>query len=741
MGLAAIVRRARRGTATVAAATGLLLLAVAGTGAQGAVGADAAVTVGGIAHVDPTAAWTVYHGNAVGTGVDPSGVTFSPPNAAWRSPVLDGQVYGEPLEATGRVFVATENDTIYALAANTGAIVWSAHVGTPVPSGDLPCGNIGPTVGITGTPVIDTARGEIFAVADELSGGAPAHVLVGLNLYTGSPMPAEVVDPPGQLTKAILQRTGLNLSNGHVVFGYGGNDGDCSTYHGWIVSAPEGGVGAPLYFDTTGSVPNGDKGAVWMGGAAPEVDAVGNVWAATGNGSSSSPYDGSDSVIELSPQLGPAQLFAPSNWSSDNAGDADLGSGAPALLSNGTALQAGKSQRAFLLNQGNLGGINGQIGTLPVCSSNDVDGGNAVFGTVVYLPCRSGVEAVQTAPLGVQWQAASGASGPPIVAGGLVWSISSGTLYGINPANGATVSQVPTGGEANHFPTPSVGDGLLLVPSTDQVYAYSGSAGIPGPPSSPPPAPPNSSYWLTASDGGIFTFGNAGFYGSAGSIPLNRPVVGMAPTASKHGYWLVASDGGIFTYGDAGFFGSQGGKPLNAPIVGMAATPDGGGYWLVASDGGIFSFGDAAFHGSMGGTPLNKPVVGMAATPDGGGYWLVASDGGIFSFGDAAFHGSMGGTPLNKPVVGMAGTADGLGYWMVASDGGIFDFGDAGFFGSAGSVPLVKPVVAMAATPDGHGYWIAASDGGIFNYGDANFSGSEGGVVLNKPVVGVATAG
>ena len=73
----------------------------------------------------------MYHGNALGTGADTSGVTFDPPNPAWTSPVLDGQVYGEPLEATGRVFVATENDTVYALAANTGAVLWSTHVGHP----------------------------------------------------------------------------------------------------------------------------------------------------------------------------------------------------------------------------------------------------------------------------------------------------------------------------------------------------------------------------------------------------------------------------------------------------------------------------------------------------------------------------------------------------------------------------------------------------------------------------------
>jgi hypothetical protein len=98
---------------------------------------------------------------------------------------------------------------------------------------------------------------------------------------------------------------------------------------------------------------------------------------------------------------------------------------------------------------------------------------------------------------------------------------------------------------------------------------------------------------------------------------LNKPVVGMAPTPTGNGYWLVASDGGIFSFGDAVFHGSMGNIQLNKPVDGMTATPSGNGYWLVASDGGIFSFGDAVFHGSMGGTPLVAPVVGMTATPDG----------------------------------------------------------------------------------------------------------------------------
>ena len=128
----------------------------------------------------------------------------------------------------------------------------------------------------------------------------------------------------------------------------------------------------------------------------------------------------------------------------------------------------------------------------------------------------------------------------------------------------------------------------------------------------------------------------------------------MASTIDGLGYWLVASDGGIFSFGDAGFFGSTGGLPLQEPIVAMTTAPDGGGYWLVASDGGIFSFGDVNYFGSAGGMPLSAPIVGMDRTADGQGYWMVARDGGIFNYGDAGFYGSAGGLRLNRPVVGMA---------------------------------------------------------------------------------------
>ena len=251
---------------------------------------------------------------------------------------------------------------------------------------------------------------------------------------------------------------------------------------------------------------------------------------------------------------------------------------------------------------------------------------------------------------------------------------------------------------------------------------------------------PTLGYSLVASDGGVFPFGGARFYGSTGAMALNKPVVAMAATPGGKGYWLVASDGGVFPFGDAQFYGSTSAMALNKPVVAMAAAPDGKGYWLVASDGGVFRFGDAQFYGSTGAMALNKPVVAVAATPDGKGYWLVASDGGVFPFGDAQFYGSTSAMALNKPVVAMAATPDGKGYWLVASDGGVFPFGDAQFYGSTSAMALNKPVVAMAATPDGKGYWLVASDGEVFTFGDAQFYGSAGAMALNKPVVAMSVS-
>src|SRR5438552_1807114 len=89
----------------------------------------------------------------------------------------------------------------------------------------------------------------------------------------------------------------------------------------------------------------------------------------------------------------------------------------------------------------------------------------------------------------------------------------------------------------------------------------------------------------------VYAFGGAPSLGAPNSA-LNAPIVGIAATRRGRGYWLLASDGGIFSYGNARFYGSTGAMHLNQPVVGISPTPSGRGYWLVASDGGVFSFGD-----------------------------------------------------------------------------------------------------------------------------------------------------
>ncbi|MFZ0252052.1 MAG: right-handed parallel beta-helix repeat-containing protein [Acidimicrobiales bacterium] len=291
--------------------------------------------------------------------------------------------------------------------------------------------------------------------------------------------------------------------------------------------------------------------------------------------------------------------------------------------------------------------------------------------------------------------------------------ISGVTDVTVNPANTITV----TPGGAPTFNTPAPGSGYWQVAADGGVFSYGaasyfGSTGgikLNKPVVGMAPTQDQGGYWLVASDGGVFSFGDAAFHGSTGNLKLNQPVVAMAPTPyvpgaggapaspAGLGYWLVASDGGIFNFGDAGFYGSTGNLTLNKPIVGMAPTPDGKGYWLVASDGGVFNYGDAGFFGSASTLKPSQPIVGMAATPDGKGYWLVSANGTVYNFGTAGQFGDASTLKLNKAVVGISATPDGKGYWLSGADGGVYNYGDATFFGSAGNLKLNQPVVGMAS--------------------------------------------
>ena len=186
---------------------------------------------------------------------------------------------------------------------------------------------------------------------------------------------------------------------------------------------------------------------------------------------------------------------------------------------------------------------------------------------------------------------------------------------------------------------------------------------------------------------------------------FGRPVPGDQYTYTQGGYWLVAADGGIFSFGNARFFGSMGGAPLVAPVTAMTATHSGDGYWLVAADGGIFSFGDAGFFGSMGGKDLNDPVVAMVASGDDQGYLMVGTDGGVFGFGDAPNFGTLGagygGNPDDvPPIAGMALTPGGQGYWMLEPDGWSYSFANPPSPGPSATAGTITAVADSQVNSD-----------------------------------------
>jgi hypothetical protein len=255
-------------------------------------------------------------------------------------------------------------------------------------------------------------------------------------------------------------------------------------------------------------------------------------------------------------------------------------------------------------------------------------------------------------------------------------------------------------------------------------------------------------YWLVGTDGGIFTFGSANFFGSTGNLKLNRPVVGITPTTSKLGYWLVASDGGVFTFGDAPFVGSipglglapagtVGGKHLNAPIVGMVPSASGTGYLMVGSDGGVFAF-NANFSGSCPALPggCSGAAVGVAPDGSGNGYWLVTATGHVYNFGDAPNVG-VGPGPQGSAITSIVRTPDGGGYWILDGNGNVFAYGDAAYLGGlpAGAAGGLDPATAIFATSDGGGYWISTALGKVTNFGDAPADGDASTLHLNGSII------
>ncbi len=248
---------------------------------------------------------------------------------------LPGGIYGQPLVIGNQVIVGTEDDMVWGLNGSTGGIEWHFSLGSPVAAttvrsapGLSGCGDIFP-LGITGTPVIDAAHSgqghsELFVAGEVQRAGTSdwqgvEHVLVAATITRQSATVtwSHEIDPPGAgstyITAAEQQRSALSLSGGRVYVEYGGLNGDCGMYQGYVVSMAESGQGALQSF----KVPTSREGAIWSTGGA-SISSGGELFVATGNSantSSGQPFDYGDSVIGLSPDLSRIDsYFAPSDW-------------------------------------------------------------------------------------------------------------------------------------------------------------------------------------------------------------------------------------------------------------------------------------------------------------------------------------------------------------------------------------------------------------------------------------------
>lgn len=369
----------------------------------------------------------------------------------WETAGLDGAMYGEPLIGGGCVYVGTEDDSVYAFRASTGALVWRAHLANPV-TGGLACpGDINPS-GITGTPVLDAAHDQLWAVVFTDISGRPEHEVIALNTRTGQLLGRRDLALPGTDPAAQQQRSGLDIQNGNIYVALGGLYGDCGDYKGGIISVPESLNHGFGYW----SAPTSREGAVWEVGG-PDVLSGGDLLFATGN-SAASPgqrFDGGDAVIELTSGLHMGSYFAPTQWAQWNVSDQDLGTSGPALVAGGMALQVGKTGEGFLVNVSHLGGIGAQLAHIQVCSSGGAYGADAVAGTTVYVPCGDGIVAVAARghSLRVLWRSNAGGAGSVLVAGDRVLEqVQSGQLVAVSAASGRVLQTLRLDAPVTHFP-------------------------------------------------------------------------------------------------------------------------------------------------------------------------------------------------------------------------------------------------------------------------------------------------
>src|SRR3954452_471590 len=399
--------------------------------------------------------WTTFAGSNSRAAVAP-GAPAHPSLKRRFAKTLDGQVYAQPLIANGRIYVATENNTVYAFTTG-GRKVWQRHLGRPVDGGELPCGNINPS-GITGTPVI--TGGRLYAVAFLHSG--LRHTLFGLRLSNGHVAVRANVDPPNRNVEQ--ERGALLAAKGRIYVPYGGLFGDCGPYHGYVISTTTGGHRRKTYANPA------PEAGIWAPAGISQQS--GTVLVSTGNGGGSS-FGFSNSVIRLSLGLRRQAYWAPTDWRSLSAGDVDESSLAPLPISGGRVFQIGKDGVGYILGHG-LGGVGGELFRQRVCQGGAF-GAAAFRAPLVVLQCGGGNYALRTAGdrFSVAWHSNAGGM-VPVIAGDSVFAITrGGTLVQMRMSDGSQIASTNVCGGATSFPAPAEAGGPLVAPAGRGIVVFS----------------------------------------------------------------------------------------------------------------------------------------------------------------------------------------------------------------------------------------------------------------------------
>jgi hypothetical protein len=424
---------------------------------------------------------------------------------------FSGHVYAQPLywkdpqSGAALLIVATEDDSVVALDAATGKTVWTHTLGRPASRGSLRCGNIDP-LGITGTPVIDAASKTVYLDAVVDGGSGPLHLVFALSLGDGATVAGWPVDVgaalrgSGQDFNAPDQneRGALTILDGKVFVPFGGHFGDCGNYRGWVVGIALGDPKAVTAWATRAR-----GGGIWApGGIASDGTSL---FVATGNTMGAGGWQDGEAVIRLAPDLHRsernADFFAPSDWRELDDSDADLGGTNPLLIYAGSdqlALALGKDRRAYLLDEGNLGGIGGSLAAETVASGAirtapaaypAPDGAFVAFeGEGANCPGNSGdltvlrIRAASSPAISTAWCGAVRGRGSPIVtttdrrSDPIVWMVGAEGDDRLHGFRGDTGAPVFTGGEAmegmRHFGTLIAAGGRLYVAGDGRVYAW-----------------------------------------------------------------------------------------------------------------------------------------------------------------------------------------------------------------------------------------------------------------------------